>query len=52
MVIKVTMSMEIDPNALEEVAKALENHIDWVMDLDSWPEIKSVFNVQVKEEVK
>lgn len=52
MIINVTMSMEIEPKALEEVAKALENHIDWIMDLDSWSEIKSVFNVQVKEEVK
>ena len=52
MIIKVIMNLEIDAEAKEQVARALENHVDWVMDLDSWPEIKTVFGVKVEEESK
>ena len=29
--------------------KKLEHHADWLLDLESWPEIKSVFDCKIEE---
>ena len=49
--VKVTMYFEIadDENAMEEIKK-LEHHAERLLDLDSYPEIKSVYGVKVEEE--
>ena len=49
MIVNVSMKLEIQPEKLEAI-KAMENHIDWFIDLDEWPEIKQVFDVKVKKE--
>lgn len=46
--IQVTMTMEIEDSFFEE-AKKWEHHIDGLIDLDSYPEIKHVRNVHVKK---
>ena len=46
--VKVTMYLEVDENKVENVKK-IEHHAEYLLDLDSWPEIKSVHGVEVKE---
>lgn len=48
-VIKVTMKMEIEKNSYEEIQRILKNHIDYLMSLDEFPEIKSIFGVEVED---
>lgn len=45
MIIELTMDLEVDDGSELELSK-LEHHIDWLLDLDNWPEIKSVYNVK------
>lgn len=46
--IKVSMTMEIEDGS-EEAIKRIENHAEELLDLDEWPEIKSVYNVRVRD---
>lgn len=46
--IKLTMNLTIDADSLDEL-KRLEHHIEELLDLDNWPEIKSVYGVEVEE---
>lgn len=46
--IKLTMNLTIDADSLDEL-KCLEHHIEGLLDLDNWPEIKSVYGVEVEE---
>lgn len=45
--LEVKMNMDIDDNAREEVVKMLTHHIEWLMDLDGWKEIKTIYGVEV-----
>lgn len=49
-VINIQMSIECNEDDRFEIEKAFMNHIDWLIDLESWPEIKSIFGVRVVEE--
>lgn len=44
--LELKMELEVDENAVEELKK-LEHHIDYLLDLDNFPEIKTVRNVAV-----
>lgn len=46
--IKLTMNLTIDADSMDEF-KRLEHHIEELLDLDNWTEIKSVYGVKVKE---
>lgn len=46
--IKLTMNLTIDADSLDEL-KRLEHHIEGLLDLDNWTEIKSVYGVEVEE---
>lgn len=48
--IKLGMILEVDESKVEEL-KQLTHHIDWLLDLDSFPEIKSVSEVEMEEAV-
>lgn len=48
-VIKVTMKMEIEKDSYNEMRRILKNHIDYLMSLDDFSEIKSVFGVEVED---
>ena len=48
MVVKIEMLMEISDDSLEEIKK-LEHHVDYLLDLENYPEIKSVSDVKVTE---
>ena len=48
MQVKMEMYLEIDDKDLELIRK-LTHHIDWLLDLDSFPEIKSVEQVAIME---
>lgn len=47
--IEVNFLMEVEDNAVEEVKKSVDHHIERLIDLESWPEIKSVYHATVKE---
>ena len=49
--VKVIMFFEVDDQYVDEVKK-LEHHADWLLDLESYPEIKSVYGVTVSEELE
>ncbi len=46
--IKLTMNLTIDADSMDEL-KRLEHHIEELLDLDNWAEIKSVYGVEVEE---
>ena len=46
--LELKMELEVDENAVEELKK-LEHHIDYLLDLDDFPEIKTVRNVAVRK---
>lgn len=53
--IEVSMKINVKDEAskieaeVEEIRRVLENHIDWVMDLESFPEINYIYSVKTKE---
>lgn len=46
--IKLSMSLQTNNDSIEQFKK-LEHHIDYLLDLDNWPEIESVYDVVVEE---
>ena len=46
--VKITMYFDVDENYLEEIKK-LEHHADYLLNLDEYPEINSVYGVKVEE---
>ena len=46
--VKLEMKVEIDEDAFDTL-KRVEHHVEELLDLDSYPEIKHVFGVQVTE---
>lgn len=46
--LELKMELEVDENAVEELKK-LEHHIDYLLDLDNFPELKTVRNVAVRK---
>ena len=49
MTIGIDMYMDIDEKSKDEVKAMLLHHIERIMSLDEWPEIKSVYGVEVRE---
>lgn len=47
--VKITMCFEIEENAMEEIKK-LEHHVEYLLNLEEYPEIISVYGVKVEEE--
>lgn len=47
-VIKLEMFLAVEDEAVEEIKK-IEHHIDYLIDFENYPEIKSVFGVKVEE---
>jgi hypothetical protein len=48
-VFKVTFEMLYEGDE-ENIKKVIDHHIDRLIDLDSWPEIKEIYNAQIEEE--
>lgn len=46
--VKVTMYFEVNENAIEEIKK-LEHHVEYLLNLEEYPEIESVYGVKVEE---
>lgn len=46
MIVKFEINLEIDKKDFEKLKK-LEHHADWLLDLDSWNEIKSISDCKV-----
>ena len=46
--VNLSMNIEIEASAADSL-KSLEHHIENLIDLDNWPEIKSVYGVEVTE---
>lgn len=49
MTLKISFKIEAVDNSLMAF-KRLENHIEELLDVDSWPEIITVYDVKVKEQ--
>lgn len=49
MILSVNMNIEIDSEAKDDIVKAFTHHIEQIMSLDEWPEIKYVYGVEVVE---
>ena len=47
--VKVTMTVVLNDADVEEI-KRWEHHIDYAIDMDSYPEIHHIENVKVEEE--
>lgn len=47
MKVKLSMYIEINKNSFEELKRITENHIEYLLDLDSFPEIETVYNVRL-----
>lgn len=48
MEVKLEICMQIEKDAFQELKK-VEHHAEYLLDLDHWPEIKSVYGCKVKE---
>jgi hypothetical protein len=46
--VKVTMYFEVNENSIEEIKK-LEHHAEYLLNLEEYPEIESVYGVKVEE---
>ncbi len=46
--VKIEMFMKVESSEVN-LMKVLEHHMEWLIDLDSWPEIKCIFGVKVNE---
>lgn len=46
--LELKIELEVDENSVEDLKK-LEHHIDYLLDLDNFPEIKIVRNVVVRK---
>ena len=47
--VKVTMTVVLKDNATVEEIKKWEHHIDYAIDMNSYPEIDHIENVKVEE---
>ena len=46
--VKVEMFFDVEERFVDEIKK-IEHHAEFLLDLDSYPEIKSVYGVKVEE---
>lgn len=47
--LKVTMYLDVPNKADVEEIKKIEHHVDYLLNLDEYPEIESVFDVSIEE---
>lgn len=47
--VNVSMIIEIESKAFEDLAKSIDHHIENFIDLDGWPEIQSISDVKINE---
>lgn len=47
--VNVTMTLRIKKSAFDEL-RVIEHHAEYLLDLDNWPSIKSVYDVSVTKE--
>ena len=47
--VNVSMIIEIESKAFEDLAKSIDHHIENFIDLDSWPEIQSISDAEINE---
>ena len=45
--VNISMIVEIENNAFEELAKCVDHHIETFINTDEWPEIKSISNAKI-----
>ena len=48
--VTITFKAEVDDNGVEELKRCVDHHIDRLLDLDSWPEIRTVYDANLKED--
>lgn len=46
--ILVTMKMDVEDNAVEELKKTIDHHIEGFVDTESYPEIKSIYDARLE----
>ena len=48
--VKIEMYLEIEDDFLDDIKK-IEHHAEYLLDLESYPEIKSVYDVRVNQTI-
>lgn len=49
MIAKLSMMVEIDDDAFEEIERFVDHHIEYIVDLESNHEIKSVWDAKLEK---
>ena len=47
--VEIKMFVDIDEKDIEKL-QVIEHHAEYLLDLDSWPEIKSVYGVEINKQ--
>lgn len=47
--VNVSMIIEIESKAFEDLVKSIDHHIENFVDLDGWPEIQSISDAEIRE---
>lgn len=47
--IEVTMKMEVDDDFYDDLKRIVDHHVDYLLDLISYPEIHSVYGAKIQE---
>lgn len=48
--VTITFKADVDDNGVEELKRCVDHHIEGLLDLNSWPEIQTVYNANLKED--
>lgn len=44
--VKITFTAEVEDDKVDELKKNVDHHLDYLIDFDSWPEIKNVHDAK------
>ena len=44
--VKITFTAEVEDDKVDELKKTVDHHLDHLIDVDSWPEIKNIYNAK------
>lgn len=47
--VRISFDAYVDPDAVNDLKRHVDHHADWILNLHEYPEIKGIFNGQVKK---
>ena len=48
--VKISVTAYVEPDSIEELKRHADHHIEWLLNLHDYPEIKGVCNAKVEVE--